>query len=82
MYNWHKISDLVGDYAAPLDPNPVGEFDTMVNELRRKYRTYVVEFDIEHVSYLGCYVYMCPLIININVLSSHNELRRVFFLSF
>jgi hypothetical protein len=54
----------------------------MVNELRRKYRTYVVEFDVEHVSYLGCYVHMCPLIININVLSSHNELRRVFFLTF
>lgn len=36
---------------AHLDPNPVSEIDKIVNELRIKYRTYVVEFNVEHVGY-------------------------------
>jgi hypothetical protein len=36
---------------APLDPNPTSEIDKIVNELRIKYRTYVVKFNVEHV---GC----------------------------
>jgi hypothetical protein len=37
--------------SAPLDPNPVSEIDKIVNELRIKYSTYVVEFNVEHVGY-------------------------------
>lgn len=35
--------------AAPLDPNPVSELDRIVNDLRKKYRTYVVPYSGEHV---------------------------------
>ncbi|AET02588.1 hypothetical protein MTR_8g043700 [Medicago truncatula] len=34
---------------APLDPNPVTEMDRRINELRLKYRTYMVEVDVEYV---------------------------------
>jgi hypothetical protein len=33
-----------------LNPNPVGEFEIRINELRLKYRTYLVEFDVQYVS--------------------------------
>jgi hypothetical protein len=39
----------VSFFAAPLDPNPVTEIDMMINELRLKYRTYMVEVDVEYV---------------------------------
>lgn len=51
MY-FDKHSDLVLDFAEPLDPNHVDEFSKIVNDLRQKYRTYVVGFDVEHVSLL------------------------------
>jgi hypothetical protein len=35
--------------AGPLDPNPVSELDRIVNDLRKKYRTYVVPYSGEHV---------------------------------
>jgi hypothetical protein len=36
--------------AAPLNPNPVGQMERILNELRVKYRTYLVPFDREQVS--------------------------------
>jgi hypothetical protein len=35
--------------AGSLDPNPVSELDRIVNDLRKKYRTYVVPYSGEHV---------------------------------
>jgi len=45
------INMMFGVYflAAPLDPNPVTEMDRRINELRLKYRTYMVEMDVEYV---------------------------------
>jgi hypothetical protein len=37
--------------SVPLDPNPRTEIDRIVNELRIKYRTYVVEFNVEYVGF-------------------------------
>jgi uncharacterized membrane protein (DUF485 family) len=39
--------------AGPLDSNPVGEMDRIINKLRLKYRTYVVGLDVEYVSCLS-----------------------------
>jgi len=39
----------VSFFAAPLDPNPMTEMDRRIIELRLKYRTYMVEIDIEYV---------------------------------
>jgi len=33
----------------PLNPNPTSELEKVVNDLRTKYRTYVVELDTLHV---------------------------------
>lgn len=33
---------------APLDPNPATEMDRIINELRLKYRAYLVELDVEY----------------------------------
>jgi hypothetical protein len=38
--------------AAPLDPNPLTEIDKKINELRLKYRTFMVENDVEWVCIL------------------------------
>lgn len=35
---------------APLDPNHVFEVAVVINKLHLKYRTYVVEFDVEYAS--------------------------------
>jgi hypothetical protein len=34
---------------APLDPNPISKIDKIVNKLRVRYMTYVVELDVEYV---------------------------------
>jgi hypothetical protein len=44
---------------APLDPNLVSEMDMVVNNLRVKYRTCLIEIDVENIS---C-VYNSPVIL-------------------
>ncbi|KEH41262.1 hypothetical protein MTR_1g047540 [Medicago truncatula] len=41
LLSYHTLTE-------PLDPNHVDEFSKIVNDLRQKYRTYVVGFDVEH----------------------------------
>jgi len=45
--------------AAPLVPNPVGELDRIVNKLLVKYMPYLVEFDVEYVSWISKPFIMC-----------------------
>ena len=37
---------------ASLDPNPISEIDKIINELCAKYKTYVLELDVEYVSFV------------------------------
>jgi len=39
-------------FKAPLNPNPQAEMDRMINELRLQYRIYVIELDVEYMSFL------------------------------
>jgi len=57
------------DFAAPLIPNPVTDIDKLVNKLRRRYRTYVVDFDMEHVIWffnVVYYIYQCFNLFNVS----------------
>ena len=37
---------------ASLDPNRISEIDKIINELCAKYKTYVLELDVEYVSFV------------------------------
>jgi hypothetical protein len=46
-------------FAAPLYANPTTDMEIRVNDLRLKYRTYMVEMDVDYVSCL----FVCSLLI-------------------
>jgi len=50
MHLFFTDSWCVAQFSAPLDPNPTTDMERRINELRLKYRTYMVEIDVEYVS--------------------------------
>lgn len=57
---------------APLNPNPTSKLEKIVNDLRIKYITYVVEFNVEHVSHAFFMYLLLP--------SSRNSFINMLFL--
>jgi hypothetical protein len=51
-------------FAAQLYPNPTTDVEIRINDLRLKYRTYMVEMDID---YVGC-LFICLLLMQFKLL--------------